>query len=101
MQTTAFIHGHRTSWHSPDIVRVLHLLQWPEVQQYLPLQAGYFEEYGPWFTSYPAKPERHLQTAAATESVSHNETNTPYEVNATDYARLHIESRAEIYKWAL
>lgn len=78
-EATAFIHGHRTSWHSPDIVRVLHLLQWQEIKRYLPLQNGYFDEYGPWFMSYPTAPEKHLQTAALIEPATHNETQGRFE----------------------
>lgn len=80
LQVTAFIHGHRTSWHSPDMVRVLHLLQWQEVTRYLPLQKGYFEDYGPWFTSYPAAPERHLEPIVATNPGDYNATDKQYEV---------------------
>ena len=60
MKVTAFVHGHRNSWHSQDMVEDLHKLQWANVSKYLPLSMSYFEDYGPWFTSYPAAPEMHL-----------------------------------------
>lgn len=65
LQTTAFVHAHRSSWHSQDIVEDLHNLQWDKVQGYLPLSMGYFESYGPWFMSYPASPEKHLSEPVA------------------------------------
>ena len=46
--------------------------------------------------SYPAEPERHLQTAAAaTDSVMHNETKIRYEVSMTNDTVLKLKSKQQ------
>ena len=79
-QTIAFVHGHRGSWHNPDVATDLRQLFWGQVEDYLPLSRKYFESFGPWFWSYPSKPERHLQKPIATGEAATNGSFLKHEV---------------------
>ena len=47
-----FIHGHRCSWHSPDIVPVLNHLNWTYVNQYQQQQRGQTNSSQPFYFNF-------------------------------------------------
>lgn len=79
-QVTAFVHGHRGSWHNPDVATDLQKLYWDQIDSYLPLSRKFFESFGPWFWTYPSKPERHLQDPIATGEAATNGSFLKHEV---------------------
>lgn len=80
MQLVAFVHGHRGSWHNPDMATDLHQLFWDRIEDYLPLSRKYFESFGPWFWSFPSDPARHLQNPIATGEAATNGSFLKHEV---------------------
>lgn len=76
----AFIHGHRGSWHNPDVAKDIHQLNWDGVDHYLPLSRKLFDEFGPWFWTYPGSPEQHLQHPIATGEAAQNGSFLKHEV---------------------
>lgn len=86
LQAVAFVHGHRGSWHNPDVATDLQKLRWDQIEEYTPLSRKYFESFGPWFWTYPGKPERHLQTPIATGKAATNGSFLKHEVSSIEEA---------------
>lgn len=97
LQAVAFVHGHRGSWHNPDVATDLRQLFWGQVQDYLPLSRKYFESFGPWFWSYPSKPERHLQHPIATGEAATNGSFLKHEVCFTSEAFFKVDSKLSVW----
>lgn len=69
---TAFVHGHRHSWHSNDMGKTLRILNWDQIRGYVPLSNGVYSPWGAWVMSYPSAPERHLRTVLASGGEAQN-----------------------------
>lgn len=74
MQVMAFVHGHRSSWHSHDMVEDLQRLKWASVEGYMPLHVDYFQPYGMYFDTHLADPSKHLRSQLATGEAAQNVT---------------------------